>query len=546
MKRLLFLLLAIQLSFSTAVVNSLDGRDVVSTIYYAAYTNDDIVFVTPVYSEGTVYGKTGSGKDVLLVQSADNVIITGMKNELENKGNTVEVITSEDPYETNLLLAERSGAKKFILVDPVYGYNTVSVLAYAKLNSMYLIFVDKNNLDSVMGFFESNNPSDILIYGYIDSEVKNSLDENRILYREINNGDKYDDNMEIADMYFEQNPSKQQVVVSDGNSFDDTIAEGNDPVVFISQLVPLSVYNYMKEKAVSGQIQVAMVVDQEYAPAVYDMKESINHEVGEEVLHVIVKLGEGTDTSGAGMEQVPLFPLPGPVLGLTIKSAEYNTLSKELEITYENTGNAPEYVRSQILVFVDGNYASTVGDDEPFALGRSEKLGIGYPVEIEEGSITVNITSFYGSSKKSVEHGIQTIMSAGRVEFSDESLLEVSEFSDDQEDLYVTFTNGGNVVLYFKPDVTVDVEGKTTKIEDENIYTLTAGESRIIKFPAIAKPDSDVTAGADYGAREAFLEKRVENTYTPGSGIEFDMNLLYIIVIIILIVIVVYLFKKKK
>ena len=547
-KGLLLLLFIAPFCFGTTVVNSFDGRDVVSAIYYAAVINEDVVFVTPVYNEQVIYGKIEAGQNVFLVESADNRIIIGMENDLTNRGNTVETFISEDPYETNLELAEKSGATKFILVDPVYGYNAVSVLAYAKLNSMYLIFADKNNMDSVVAFLKSRNPEDILLYGYIDGDVKNALSDSGLGYREINNGDKFDDNLEITKLYFEQNPSKQQVILSDGNGFEDTLAAGDDPAVLISVLVPTAVYDYMKEEAISGQIKVAMVVDQEYAQTAYDLKTSINKEIGSDALHVLVKFGQSVGTK---MYDIEFFPLPGPKLGLNIENVEYNTLSGELEVTYGNTGNALEYVRSHILVFVDESFVGTVGDEESFAIGREEKLGIGYPVDVEEGEITVNITSYFSSSKKYTENGIQLVTSAGRVDFVDASVLEISEFTEDtgMMDLYVTFTNTGDTVVYFRPDATVDMNGTSTKIKDDNVYELSAGDGRMIKFPGIAKSGSVIIAGADYGAREAFLDSRIDTEFVPvgkAEGFELDSNLLYIIVIVLLVAVIGYLAMSRK
>lgn len=528
------------------VVNSFDGRDVVSGIYYAAVSGEEIIFVTPAYSDAVLYGKIGNGNDILLIQPEDGKIIAGMKDELEVRGNTVETYISEDPYQANLELASRSGAEKFILVDPVYGYNTVSALAYAKENSMYLVFVDNNNMEDVVSFLAGKNPEDVLLYGYIDNEVKESLDENNVAYREINNGDKFDDNLEITELYFEKNPSKKQVILSDGNAFEDTIAAGDDPVILISPIIPSATYDYVEEKAMEGQIQVALVVDGEYAQTAYDMKESINEEAGSKVLSVMVKFGESTSMSGDSMAPVQFFQLPGPILGLRILGAEYNTVSNQLEVTYENTGNALEYVKSQIRVFVDGIFVGTVGDEEPFAIGRDAKRGIGYPIEIEEGEITVNITSFFGSSRKSTESGIQVVLDAGRVEFVDRSSLGITEFTEDRttNDLYVTFSNTGDTPVYFTPDVTVEVQGMSTKIEDDNIYTLEFGESRIVKFPGIIKEESVVIAGADYGEREAFLENRIEEEYTPEQA--FDTTILYIVIIALLVIIVAYLFWKKR
>ncbi|NYZ76764.1 hypothetical protein H0O02_00420 [Candidatus Micrarchaeota archaeon] len=548
MKRLFLFLLLAPLCFSTAVVNSLDGRDVVSTIYYAAVTGETVVFVPPASDGQIAYGKIGTGQDILLVQSAASPVITGMADGLRNGGNTVEMLVSEEPYETNLALAERSGAKKFVLVDPVYGYNAVSALAYAKLNSMYLIFVDKSNMEAVVSFLKGKNPQDILVYGYVDNEVKTSMAGNSLGYREINNGDKFDDNIELAGLYFQANPSKKQVILSDGNAFEDTLIAGDDPAILISPIVPTATYNYMKQEAGNGQIGVAMVVDTEYAQTAYDMKESINRELGSEKLHVLVKFGQSI--AGMGMVDVEFFPVPGPVAGLEIGNVEYNTNSNELEVTYENTGNALEYVKSRIIVFVDGNYAGTVGEEEPVAIGRGERIGIGYPVDVESGEITANITSFYGSSKKYTENGLQGVFNAGRVEFSDRSMLGITEFTEDREtnDILVTFTNGGNITAYFRPDATITVQGTSTKIKDENTYELAAGEGRIVKFPGIAKSGSAIVAGADYGSREAFLEKRVEKEYTPapaGLGFPLDSSLLYIIVILALIGAVGYLVWDK-
>ena len=106
---LLLLLLSFQLSFATVVVNSLDGRDVVSGIYHAANTGEDVLFVTPLYNEGIFYGKLEPSSNILLIQSADSQIISGLANSLESRGHTVvETYISEEPYETNLEFAEKT------------------------------------------------------------------------------------------------------------------------------------------------------------------------------------------------------------------------------------------------------------------------------------------------------------------------------------------------------------------------------------------------------------------------------------------------------
>ena len=548
MKYLVFLLLVLSLGFSAVVVvNSQDGRDLVSATYYSINSGDRLVFVPPEYSDAVVYGKVGWNDEVILIQSANNPIIVGMKNELENRGNTVQLISSEEPYATNRLLAERSGARKFILVDPVYGYNTVSAVAYAKQNSMYLLFVDKEQKDAVISFLSGKSPQDILLYGYVDREVKDALDSAGLSYREINTGDKFDDNMQLVDLYFQQNPSKKQVILSDGNAFEDTITAGDDPLVLISPVISTSVFNYMKDKVSSGQISVGMVVDKEYAQTAYDLKESINQQLGEEKLHVLVKFGQNVPAAGSGLFPVDLFPVRAPIIGLNIIGAEYNTLSRELEITYENTGNAPEYVKSRIIVFVDGVSVGILGDEEPFAVGRGEKFGKGYPIEIENGAIITNVTAMYGSSRKSTENGVVAILNAGRVEFVDRSSLEISGFTHDKEtnDLLVTFANNGSSKAYFRADANLNISGMATRIEDENFYEVEPGEAKIVKFPGVMQGASGAIAGADYGSREAFLGNRIEKEYVPQSAADYTL-IFAGIVILLLLVIAYFVWDKMK
>ena len=537
MKHLVLALLLLSLGFSaTVVVNSQDGRDLVSATYYAANTGDRIVFVPPVYNEPVTYGKIGWNGEVLLVQSASNPIITGMADALRNRGNTVETISSAEPYQTNRMLAERSGARKFILVDPVYGYNTVAAVAYAKQNSMYLLFVDKAQKDAVISFLNGKAPQDILLYGYVDAEVKDALSSNGLSYREINTGDKFDDNMQMLDLYLAQNPAKKQAILSDGNAFEDTITGGDDPVLLISPVVPAGVYNYVRDRASEGKISVGLVVDREYAQTAYDLKESVNEELGREALHVLVKFGQSVPAAGSGLFDVDLFPVMGPILGLEIRGAEYNTLARELEVTYANTGNAQEYVKSRIIVYVDGYPVGTVGDEEPLSIPRGQTIGKGYPIGIENGAILANITAMFGSSRKSTENGVVAILNAGRVEFTDRSLLEISSFTEDGGDLFVTYSNAGNTSVYFRADANTNISGRMTRIEDDRVYPLAQGEAKIVKFPGVLEGSSGIVAGAGYGSREAFIDKRVEKAYEPALAADYTLLFAGLLVLLVLII----------
>ena len=301
-------------SFAMTVVNSLDGRDLVSGIYYSAVTNDTIVFATPASTAQDLYGEIGIGQKITLIQSTTNPVIVGLAAGLTDAGNTVQAIQSDDPMATNLELANMSGTHKFVVVDPVYGYNTVSVLPYAKLNGMYLIFMNTDNAKTAATLMKAQGATDILIYGYVDQTVKDAITTAGLTYREINNGDKFDDNIQIDKLYFAQEPSKHQVILSDGNAFDSTMAAGDDPVLLISQIVPDTVYQYIKGEVANGQVIAAMLVDQSYAQTAYNLKTSINNDLGKKVLSIFVKFGESITSAGGQMNQVEAVPAARTVI----------------------------------------------------------------------------------------------------------------------------------------------------------------------------------------------------------------------------------------
>lgn len=555
-KLLFFCLLFLSFSFAIVAVNSLDSRDVISATYYAAVTNDKIVILYPNYDADVFYKKIGVNNNVLLIQSSQKPVVAGVADILTNKGNTVQIFLSDDPYETNLKLAEKSGAQRFIIVDPLYGYNVVSCLAYAKLNGMYLIFANKENIDSVkenidsvVKFLQTKKPKEILVYGYVDEEVKNNFSNKGISYSEINKGDKFLDNMELLDRYFKQNPSKKQVVLADGNGIEDTIADGNDPVLFIGTLIPMDVYNYLKQKINEGQINVGLVVDNDYVQAAYNLKQSLNKELGEKKFNVLVKIGQSAAGEGTP-NPVPILPLRAPIVGLAIEKVEYNTATKALEVTYVNKGNAPEYVKSNLIVFVNNNRQATLGDEEPFLLSRDAKLGKSYPVNVEEGEIVVNITSLYGLSKRNLDNGIAGMFVAGKVNYVDNSALAISDISynANSRELLVTFINNGIVPVFFKADL--ELKGSASiKMEDDKVYYLNNSQGRTITFvlPSTVTSNDRVIVGANYGVREAFLNKRVEKEYALAAPtFSLDANVVYLLLILLLIAIIVYLVMKNS
>jgi len=548
--RLFFaILIVLGIAHSVVVINSFDGRDVVSGIYYAHVVGDSVRFVPQTGDPITTVKKVGSGNSIFLIESKSNPVYAGLDVLLINNGNSVEAYKSEEPYRTNLELAKKSGAKRFILVSPSYGYAAVSVLPYAKLTKSYLLFATKDNFDSLKETLQ--NAESILIYGYVDEEVEKGLAEMGKTYEKINTGDKYGDNVEIVKKYFSLNPSKKQAILTDGNFLEDSIVAGDDPVIFIAMLIPDETYRYIKAEVEGGQLSVGLVVGGEYAQSAYNLKKRINNELGGNKFSVLVKMGQSIPAMGSNLLPLDIFVLPGPVVSLSIKEANYNDNTKSIEVVYKNSGNAYGYFKSSSFVYVGGKYLSTVGDSEAIGIKPGEEKGVRYAVEIPpemEGEIVMNTTVIYGASSKTFDNGFNSVFSVGRARYEDVSsvLIEEAVYDSEKDELSAKIRNNGPVDAYFLFSTEYVENGQKTTIEDDNVYELKEGESKVVKMSNLLLKDpksAQMKVKVRYGARTAFLDKTAEKEV---SILEGGIPLWLILLFLLLLALVIYFVWKKR
>ncbi len=533
---------------SIVVINSFDGRDVVSGVYYANVVGESVKFVPQSGDVMTTVKKIGSGNSVFLIESKNNPVYAGLDVLLINNWNSVEAYKSEDPYKTNLELAKKSGAKNFILVNPSYGYSAVSVLPYAKLKKAYLLFATKDNIDSLEEVLQ--DAESILVYGYVDDEVEKALEATGKRYESINTGDKYGDNIEIVKKYFSLNPSKKQAIFTDGNFLEDSIVAGDDPIIFIGMLVPDETYKFVKDEVEKGQMAVGLVVGEEYAQTAYNLKKRINNELGGNKLSVLVKMGQSVPALSEHLLPLDIFVLPGPVVSLSIEEAYYNDKTGAIEIVYRNDGNAFGYFKSSSFVYVGGEYTATIGDADVVGIKPGEEKGIRYKVDIppeKEGGIVLNTTVIYGASSKVFDNGFNVVLEAGRVSYEDRSslIIEDAVYDPAKDEFTAKIKNDGTVDCYFSYSVEYSEEGSKIKIEDDTLYKLGVGEGKVVKMSnlLIKEPEkAEMKAKVRYGERAGFLEKTAEKEV----GILAGLPLWLIVLVLIILGIVAYFILKRK
>jgi len=549
-RNLLVVLLVLGLVHPLVVVNSQDPVDVSSAVFYANIKGEQLLVLTPDLNTFTFARMSGRGGNIFLIESPTAPMFTGVKSDLEANGNSVELLSSTGP-DLNIELARRSGASKFIVSDPAYGYNIVSTIPYAKVTESYLIFANVSNVEQVRSFFNSNRPSSVMQYGTVDAEVSTMIGELGVSTEKIDNGDKYYDNIELLDKYFSIVPSKRDVIFADGSFLEVSITNGDSPVILVSDVMPDRLYSYILQKVRGNQIAAGTLIGSDYVDSVYNLMKNINNELGEKKLSVFVKFGQGT-AQGGTPSALSVFFLPYPYADVSLDSASYNPSSGAFELIYSNKGNAPAYVKSNIVVLKDGQQIGAIGDDEQYMIGRGESKGRRYAFSNPgEGQLSINDTTFYGVSKYTTDRGFMKYMDVGRISFVDQSglLLADASYSPLEDKLSVKVRNNAETDAFYTLTVAyVNSEG-LTKYTEEQIRNISAGTNEIITLSGVVQLPMDKADGtimnvtAAYGAREAFMEKEAS---APVKVEGFPWWILLILLLIILIIAYWYYRKKKK
>jgi len=547
---LLFLCIIAGLGHSIIVVNSQEATDAASAVFYGNVMGEDVYMLIPGYDMAGSISFIPTYTPVNLVESPSSPAFAGVQSALQARGNSITAVSMTGTA-LNLELAKRSGARKFIISDPVYGYNVVSTIAYAKATRSYMIFADKDNIYEVYSFLSSNGADSILIYGQVDGEVSQRISELGISTEEINNGDKYDDNTELLDKYLRLNPGEDALIFSDGSFLQPAINSGDAPVMLVSQLIPDRSYNYLLNKVSGGTITSATLIGGDFVDPVYDLMRRINANFPEKKFSVFVMFGQGSSAGGQA-ENLRIFPLPYPSAEVSLDSASYNPSIGAFEVVYSNRGNAPAYVRSNIVVMLDGQPAGTIGDEDQYIIGRGQSMGVRYPFgNPGEGQLAINDTTYYGLSKYSFDKGFVQYMDVGRISFVDNSQVSIRDasYSPLEDKLSLRVKNDGAEGAFYRISVSyVDDEGLTV-YEDQQVRNLSSGRSEIIVLGGVIGLPADKAGGAtmnatvSYGARQAFLDKRA---YAPVQMESFPWWVLLIVLILLLALIYIYLRGRKR
>ncbi len=574
MKKLI-ILLALLISLSsvyaqqqgTYVSNSADWQDVYSTLQYSQITGSNGFFLVSTRHSTLLISQLSKTTPTFVVSSTDKPYVVGYKNVLESRG--LETVQEIKANNINLELAKRlpDEIKNFIVIDDSYGYNAISVAPYATISKSFVLFANKQNINLVNTFLRDREIDQLLLYGQVDREVKNTL--NDLNPEIINEQDRFLNNQKIVDKYQElsiklNGEPKKQAILTNGEFIEQEIMSGLEPVVFIGRAnVPDQVKDYMKR----SDIDIGILIGNELVGSAT----FIRRELG---ISVFVKFAQSARVPTAAIspvEDLDRFYLPRYVVDMDIFDVRYNRVANRIEVTYQNKVDLSAYLKGTITLRY-GDETQVLGDEEAVFIDKSEFKTIAYTENSEgeklkpmTGEITADVFTIFGESKNSLEYTLTKTVTVETVDIIDNARIEFGNVLFDKRTgkFLIEIRNTGEVDVYVNLElIDLIINDELVTLGADELLFLKVGESKFIEVTT-GMGEEDLTDNpkikirAYYGERERSLIHILEGEFEYGyTGLGYltgqllkDLGknaILYAPLILIIILLFLIIGMKKK
>ncbi len=552
---LILFLLALSVSpvmaFDRVIVNSGDWKDVYSGMLFASLQETPSNFlVSQKHGAILLYSIPLTEQELLVVSSRTRPYVYGYESFLKSKGygEAQELATRNANLDLAALL---DGVTRFIVIDPAYGYNAISVAPYAAVSGSYVLFADRRSIDDVVDFLDTRDLDGLLVFGQVDREVKDALA--RFSPETLNKGDRFSNNLAIVDRY-EQYADLKQVILTNGEFIESSLLSGDDPVVFIGKAnVPDRVRTYIQGK----EIDVGILIGNELIGTATFVRRQLG-------ISVFVKFAQGARTPQGAIAQVEdldRFPMPFYGVSLEIVSLVYNRATQSLEVTYRNPVELALFLKGTITI-TGGAEPIVLGDDEPLFLDKGAYKTIVYsadsdgnPLVLDEGmEYLAQLLTIYGEGPNALENALQAQLPIEFVTVRDEALINITGLYYDKAAgrFFVTIENVGPIDAYVRPElVNLFVNDEEVTVAADAVVLIKKGKSARIPV-TIPMAEADFTANpsirvrAYYGEREIALIKVTERTFSLEFGGGYGRYVTYALVAALLLFLLFFLGTKKK
>ncbi len=520
--------------------NSQNWKDVYSSLLYSSLEGIQANFLTSTQHGTIILDEIKKANSILVISSKDTPYVYNYLDIINSRGfeASEEIKTDSANLE---LINEIPDMTNFVIVGDSYGYNAIAVAPYAVQKNSWVFFANNININEIDSILSTRNLGEVLIYGYVDKEVRDTLAKYNP--KIIDTKNRFDDNIEIVKEYLEISPT-EQVLLTNGEFIEKELMDGKNPTLFTgNQNVPDQIRDYLKDST----IEIGVLIGNDLIGAATNIKETAG-------INVMVKFARGARSQAQGVaavEGLDLFPLPIPTMSIEVSSIKYNIATSKLEVTYKSNSNIPVYFKGTITI--GGN---VIQDSEAIFIAPGNYKTVTYEIENLPEDLTAKIFTIYGESEKSLDQIFEQTIDVSRVEILDNCQIDIisAKYNKQNKEFKINIKNIAQVDCWINleiSDLNIGYEQVTIGTKEESkIY---AGKSKTILI-AQELTDEDiaqnpiVTINAQFGEREDGLVKSLTKNL-PLTTERFGMLTYLIIVIVVLIVvliIIILILKKRK
>lgn len=534
----------------TVVIDSQDWIDVYSGMLYARLIGERSLFMTSKKYVTILPNVLGVGDTVIIIESERVPFASNLAGTMRRQGYYPETtIFSRGGSALNLELAKRLNITRFIIVDPTYGFNAVSVAPYAIQSNAYVLFAEDKNIDQVATYLSSlPKVENLLIYGSVSDSVLQKL--SGFSPEIINTGHRYKDNIEILKKYLQKSPETRQAIITSGEFLENEII-GGEPVILVGRerVLPNTV-----EFVKNTNLKTTVLIGNELTGSAKMLKEQTG-------IPVFVKLGQGVPMGAEPYQPIKaldMFYLPTLMIQVDFGYAQYNTAEKKLEIVYRNRG-VRAFLSGTISILSDGKTVATVGDKDVQKLERNETLGFRYDVDLSEyltSNLTADILTIYGESPDIMDRAIsvQVPIQIGGAGDNCELRLGPVNFDERTQRISVGLENPTPSECYASIsliDLIIEDKKQTINYPGQAYIPPKSRETFKIKqrmTPVDLEDNPTVHVKILYGERDGLLFKVIEETVPLGRSSGYEGIIIFgiIAVLLIIIIILVVLWRRTK
>ena len=529
--------------FTNIISNSENWQDVYSIMHYANLKNVEGDFITSTEHGTVILNRINKENRIKVITSKDNPYLFNYKETIESQGfQGVEEIIVED---ANLeLINDLPEIQNFIIVGDSFGYNAIAVIPYAILTDSWVFLANRLNAQEIDFILSERNVKTILIYGYVDREVRDAIEKYNP--EVIDNEDRFQDNIEIVEKFLAIQPTKQ-VLLTNGEFIEKELMKGKEPIIFTGkENVPDQIRDYLKD----SMIEIGVLIGNDLINTATNIRRSTG-------ISVMVKFARGARSQQSGIsavEGLDLFPLPTPTMNLELHSVKYNKINSQLEVTYKSSSNIPIYFKGTITVKSDTE-SIKVGDTQPTFITPENFKTVIYPLELKSlENLSAEIYTIYGDSKSSSDRILKKEIDIGVIEVLDKCKIEIKDlkYNKQSKSFIIEIKNLENANCWVSVELEDVLTGYTKKtIGTEKSIEIPAKKSKAISIKEeITEEDlisnKVINLIAHYGEREENLVNIIQGEFELNVDNLTTITYAILILLLLIILLIVFLFVLKK